>query len=144
LANERTFVTTLMKAIEKAFPDGFVWKPVDSFNLGVPDIHAVMSPTGRFLVAEVKQVPKLYDDGLELSGDPGRSLLRHGFTGPQISMLRRLRIAGAEAYGIVRTNKDRAYVLDPQVISLEGKVTPRVLHNFGRVITRENGWKFWT
>lgn len=132
-----------MKALEKAFPDSFVWKPCDSFNLGIPDIHAALPPTGKLLVAEAKQVPKLFKLKGMFEIDQERGLLKHCFTGPQISMLRRLSKAGAEAYGLVRTHDDIAYRLHPQSIPLDGQVTPKLLFNWGQVFTRDDGWKFW-
>ncbi len=133
-----------MTALEKEFPDAFVWKPADGFNLGVPDIHAALPPDGSFLAAEVKQVPKLFETGDFLKAENiNRPLLKHCFTGPQISMLRRLQKAGAQAYGIVRTHKDFAYRIAPGAIPLHGNFTPKELMACGWAFYGEDGWKFW-
>lgn len=131
-----------MDRIGKAFPDSFVWKPADAFNLGVPDIHAVLQD-GFFLAAEVKQVPRLFKHG-EFMKNPEKEMLKHTFTGPQISMLRRLKVAGAQSYGIVRTHPDIAYRIDPSDIPMHGNFTPRLLDKVGHPFYGEDGWKFWT
>ena len=142
MADERGFVTKLMKAIEKAYPDAFVWKPADAFNLGIPDIHAALPPDGRFMAAEVKQIPKLCEHGDFLKAH-NKEILEHRFTGPQISMLRRLHEAGVQAYGIVRTHQDIAYRIKPHDIPLYGNFTPRQLMACGHAIFKADGWKFW-
>lgn len=141
MGNERAFVTTLMMRLSEVFEESFVWKPADSFNLGIPDIHAVL-PGGHFLAAEVKEVPKLLDKSLE-EYKPDRKMLGHLFSGPQISMLRKLKRAGALSVGIVRTHKDLAYYIHPESIPLDGQITPVILHTHGIRMTRQTGWRFW-
>ncbi|RKX67321.1 MAG: hypothetical protein DRP42_00555 [Tenericutes bacterium] len=72
-----------------------------------------------------------------------RPLLKHLFTGPQISMLRGLKRTGAQSYGIVQVGKDLAYCLAPCDIPNEGQVDSALLLSVGRAITRASGWKFW-
>jgi len=132
-----------MMAIKKHFPGAVVWKPADSFNLGIPDIHAAIPPDGRFLVAEVKQVNKLFALGEMVNMDQDKHLLRHTFSGPQISMLRKFSKAGVESYGLIRTHSQMAYKIHPKNIPLDGQITPRVLFSCGEAFTRDGGWRFW-
>ena len=100
--SERKFVTALMTTISKAYPESFIWRPNDAKTLGIPDIVgfirgqsvpvsfepatvAMVSALG--IAIEAKKVQPLLKDPF----DPGRrkqELLKHAFTGPQVSNLR--------------------------------------------------------
>ena len=72
-------------------------------------------------------------------------MLKHAFTGPQISMLRKMKRAGVEAFGIVRASRDIAFRLEPEDIPAKtGNFTHGELVKFGKVVHKKKGlWHFW-
>ena len=141
--NERDFSQLLKVSIEKFYLDSCVLRPVDSFNLGVPDLIAVI-PGRPLLAVEVKQLQRYVKDPMEVESRREGPLLQHKFQGPQISMLRKLKKAGAEVYGLIRVTQDFAFRVDPDEIPNVGNFTHLDLLQNGRYIRRKKeGWIFW-
>ena len=136
MASEKTFVRTLMKAMG-SHDTACVWKPSDGFTLGIPDINAVIDgvfwglevKVAKRIVASIDEVHRLGDD-----------VLRHKFSGPQISMLRKLERAGAQAWGIIQVTKNHAYQISPWDIRRDGNISATSLLGSGFLVSRTRGW----
>ena len=142
--NERTFVDSLIKTLENhwAAPP-VVLRASDRYTLGIPDI--LCFPVGYPSVAiEAKQLSPLMIDPLHRGRRTGQ-MLAHPFMGPQISMLRRLRDVGFDAFGLVRASVDTAFRIDPEDLPAKtGNFTHEELVRVGRLIKRRDGlWRFW-
>lgn len=151
---EKKFVDELLTTIRDGFHGAIAVRPSDNFTLGIPDILAWIPvdqagigngpPTVWALAIEAKQVRPLLKDPF----DPGRRtapILQHPFTGPQISMLRKMKDAGIEAFGLVRASDDTAFRVEPESIPAKtGNFTHEELVEFGHVTRRVDGrWQFW-
>lgn len=150
--DEKGFVDSLIQTIQRAFSAATVVRPSDSHTLGIPDIlgWAPVPQTFTRLTLcwsfgiEAKQLKKLLDDPM----DPGRrtgQLLHHRFSGPQISMLRKMKKSGVDAFGIVRVSSDTAFCIEPEHIPAKtGNFTHEELVKVGRRVDRKDGlWSFW-
>lgn len=94
---------------------------------------------------EAKQLRPLMPDPYHRGRRVGQ-MLKHEFSGPQISMLRQLKAAGVEAFGIVRASMDTAFRLEPEDIPRKtGNFTHEEMVKFGTPVCRtEKGlWEFW-
>lgn len=144
---EKDFVDSLLNTIKRRFPGSVSVRPSDNYTLGMPDILAwvpVMGPYPWSLAIEAKKIRPLLKD----PHDPGRRtapLLKHPFTGPQISMLRKLKRAQASAFGLVMATSDTAFKIDPDDLPAKtGNFTHEELVKIGSLVRRENGlWLFW-
>jgi hypothetical protein len=151
---EKGFVDSLKKQIEKGFHRAVVVRPSDNFSLGIPDLLAwipvenrpELGPPVVWAVAiEAKQLTPLMEDPFHKGRRIGQ-MLKHPFTGPQVSMLRKLGDAGVDAFGLVRASSDTAFRFDPYHIPANtGNFTHEELVEFGAPIQRVNGiWQFWS
>jgi hypothetical protein len=146
---EREFVDALMNTIRKTWPESTVIRPSDSYTLGVPDVLAWIPPPARIegtwsVAIEAKAIHPLMPDPLHRGRRIG-AMLKHPFTGPQISLLRMLQRSSVDAFGLVRVSVDTAFRIEPQDIpATTGNFTHEELVKFGRAVKRENGlWRFW-
>jgi hypothetical protein len=155
---ERDFVTALMTTISKVHPESVQWRLNDAKTLGLPDITVFLkamelssfNPLDEWydrpmtIVIEAKAVRPFLKDPF----DPGRRtapLLKHAFTGPQVSMLRKLKEVDALAFGLIRVTEDAAFRVEPEDIPADtGNFTHEQLVKVGTLVKRENGlWQFW-
>lgn len=147
---EREFVDALMKTIRTEFPSSSVVKPADAFTLGIPDILGwVPTPSGEqrrvwAIAIEAKSLHPLMEDPLH-RGRRNGLMLKHHFTGPQISTLRMLHRSQVDAFGLVRASADSAFRIHPNDLPEKtGNFTHEELVGIGRLIYRRNGlWRFW-
>lgn len=149
--SEKQFVDQLIETVNR-FADGVAIRPSDSHTLGIPDVlgwipvtHAGYGPPTVWAVGiEAKEVSPLMEDPFKKGRRTGK-MLKHAFTGPQISMLRRLAGAGVDAFGLVRLSSDVAIRVEPSGIPAKtGNFTHEELLEVGLVIHRKNGrWHFW-
>ena len=148
---ERGFVDALIKTVN-SFGEAIAVRPSDNYTMGIPDVlgwipvggqPGVMTPTTWSIAIEAKQLTPLMPDPFHKGRRTGK-MLRHEFTGPQVSMLRKMKRAGIDAFGLVRVSTDTAFRLDPNDIPAKtGNFTHEELVKFGAVVRRENGlWKF--
>lgn len=139
---ESNFVTGLMNTINVMHPDAVIIRPNDQMTLGIPDIMAILPPAGALLAIECKQLRSFLPDPFNAGRRTG-PLLDHTFTGPQISMLRKLARAGAVAFGAIRVTEGAAYRIDPSLIPIEGNFTFEQLQKVGTPFFRsDTRWKF--
>jgi hypothetical protein len=142
---EKGFVDSLIKTIQRAKLN-FIYRPADGYTLGIPDIFGTVREGDRslFLAIEAKQIKPLMDDPFHKGRRTGK-MLKHAFSGPQISTLRKLKKVGWEAFGLVRVSRDTAFRIEPEDIPVKtGNFTYEELVEFGRPVHRESGvWRFW-
>jgi hypothetical protein len=142
---EKEFVDQLLKTI-RGFPCSVAVRPSDSFTLGMPDVFGWVRLAYRTLsiAIEAKQLRPLMDDPFHKGRRTGQ-MLKHAFTGPQISMLRSLEDAGVDAFGLVRVSVDTAFRIAPRDIPRKtGNFTHEELVEFSSVVERERGhWNIW-
>jgi hypothetical protein len=149
---EKGFVDSLQKQIKHGFNGSTVIRPSDNFSLGVPDllawipvIQGAMGPPTTWAIAiEAKQLRPLMEDPFHKGRRTGQ-MLKHPFTGPQVSMLRKLKAAGVDAFGLVRASSDTAFRIDPLDIPAKtGNFTHEELVKLGKPVHRVDGmWQFW-
>ena len=147
---EKAFVDALFRTIRKAFDgENCAWRPADSYTMGLPDVMAIIAnpstPGLTWSVAiEAKELKPLMDNPFHKGRRTGR-MLKHPFTGPQVTFLREFKKVGGDAFGLVRASSDIAFRLEPEDISPEtGNFTHEELVEFGRPIYRADGlWQFW-
>lgn len=154
---EREFVDGLLKTIRAKFPQSTVIRPADSYTLGIPDVLAWIPLTERVtelaphercrpwaVVIEAKQLHPLMEDPLHRGRRIGQ-MLKHPFTGPQISTLRMLARSSVDAFGLVRASADAAFRIHPDDLPAKtGNFTHEELVQVGKLIYRRNGlWQFW-
>lgn len=147
--NERGFVDALYKTLQ-GFDGAMVLRPNDGMTLGIPDLLAwipwsFVTNTAVWPIAiEAKQLQPLMKDPFHRGRRTGK-LLKHSFTGPQISMLRRMKHAGVDAFGIVRASADTAFRIEPDDLDAKtGNLTHEDMVTFGRRVIRKDGlWRFW-
>ena len=149
---ERNFVDALIETIQ-SFQGATTLRPSDNHTLGIPDILgwvpvACVPQDGFPLVwavaLEAKSLRPLMEDPFHKGRRTGQ-MLKHPFTGPQISKLRELKLAGVEAFGIVRASDDTAFRIEPEDLPRRtGNFTHEELVKFGTAVSRTKGlWKFW-
>lgn len=152
---ERGFVDALIKTIKDRFPGSAYIRPVDSYTLGVPDLLAWIPPRAVgsgvaddhrpwSLAIEAKQLRPLMDNPFHRGRRTGL-MLKHEFTGPQISCLRLLAAVGVDAFGLVRVSEDTAFRIEPASIPpATGNFTHEQMLQIGRPVRRTSGlWMFW-
>lgn len=146
--DESNFVDSLMKTIAKTWPMASTMRSVDRFSLGIPDLLAWI-PTGEkypwAVAIEAKTLQPLMADPFHRGRRTGL-MLKHEFTGPQISLLRTLRRSGVEAFGLVRASVDTAFRIEPDAIPIAtGNFTHEQLVELGAVVRRrpDGVWPFW-
>lgn len=141
---EKDFVNSLQRQIKKDYPGSVIIKPADSFSLGIPDLLAWLPIDNSVwtLAIEAKQLNKLMDDPFRKGRRTGM-MLKHHFSGPQISMLRKMKSAGVDAFGIVRVSCDVAFRIEPEDIPAKtGNFTHEELMEFGVIVRRlKSGWQ---
>jgi hypothetical protein len=149
---EKAFVDALMKTVQ-SFNDADVVRPSDNYTMGIPDVlgwipveeeREGLLPTTWAVAIEAKEIKPLMEDPFHRGRRTGK-MLKHAFTGPQISKLRKMKAAGVDAFGLVRVARDTAFRLEPEDIPADtGNFTHEELVKLGRVVRREKGlWKFW-
>jgi len=149
---EKGFVDSLQSQIQKLFHGSVVVRPSDNFSLGIPDLLAWIPvtqpgmgpPIVWALGIEAKQLRPLMEDPFHKGRRTGK-MLKHPFSGPQISMLRKMKAAGIDAFGLVRVSSDTAFRIEPEDIPAKtGNFTHEELVEFGKPVYRTNGtWIFW-
>lgn len=115
----------------------------DQMTLGIPDILAwayCEECLGAVSFAiEAKSLSPLMEDPFDKGRRTGR-MLKHPFSGPQISILRKLDAVGVDAFGIVRASSDIAFRYHPDVLSAEtGNFTHEEMVKLGRIVRRQEG-----
>lgn len=131
--SEKRFVEQIRDSARRFDKDAFIWKTNDRFSLGIPDLWIVTR--GRLCAIEAKSVGRW-------NKDSKRPVLSHGFSGPQVSILRQIRRAGGVSFGAVQTEPSVAYILDPSDIPTGGNFTAEELEKVALKSSRENGdWK---
>jgi hypothetical protein len=149
---EKGFVDALIKTVN-SFGEAIAVRPSDNYTMGIPDVlgwipvdkrPGSVVPVTWSIAIEAKELKPLMDDPFHKGRRTGK-MLKHEFTGPQVSMLRKMKRAGVDAFGLVRASGDTAFRLEPEDIPARtGNFTHEELVKFGRVVRRENGlWKFW-
>ena len=147
---EKGFVDGLIKSVH-SFSGAVAIRPSDNYTLGIPDVLAWIpyqdEPGIHLWMAvamEAKQLRPLMEDPFHKGRRTGK-MLKHPFSGPQISMLRKLIGAGVDAFGIVRASTDTAFRINPHDIPAKtGNFTHEELMEFGSPVHRASGiWKFW-
>ena len=144
---ERGFVTSLIDSAKTIAPEVVTYRSSDRATLGVPDllVWAQLEDGQRYSGAiEAKQIRPLMEDPWHRGRRTGQ-MLKHPFSGPQISMLRKLAAAGVDACGLVRVSTDTAFRIEPADLPARtGNFTHEELVRFGTAIVRERGvWRFW-
>lgn len=140
---ERGFVDALIRTLELTYgADAVVLRPNDGYTLGIPDILCWRRDACP-IALEAKQIQPL----MPVSTHRGRrtgQMLKHPFSGPQISMLRRLERAGVAAFGIVRVSLDTAYRIKPADLPARtGNFTYDEMVAIGTPVYRRDGrWLF--
>jgi hypothetical protein len=149
---EKGFVDSLIKQIKKGFHGSVVIRASDNFTLGIPDVIASIPAGGPghpplcwMLAIEAKQMRPLMDDPFHKGRRTGL-MLKHHFSGPQISMLRKMKEGNWDAFGLVRASCDIAFRIDPKDIPAKtGNFTHEELMEFGKPVHRVKGiWQFWS
>lgn len=141
---EKGFVESIQRQIKKKYPGAVVIKPADGFSLGIPDLLAwIPINTDGFspwtLAIEAKQLRPLMDDPFHKGRRTGM-MLKHHFSGPQISMLRKMKSAGVDAFGLVRASCNTAFRIEPEDIPAKtGNFTHEELMKFGVPVYRIKG-----
>lgn len=154
---EKGFVDALMKTI-KGFHEGVAYRPSDNRTMGMPDVMGYIPidqdkidgrrlstiPTTWAIAIEAKALRPLMDDPFHRGRRTGK-MLKHPFSGPQISALRDLKKACVDAFGLVRVSTDGAFRIEPEDLDARtGNFTHEELVKIGRYVIRERGiWKFW-
>lgn len=152
--SEKAFVDALIKTIGK-FSNSVVIRPNDQRTIGIPDILGYI-PLSSIIAAtslrhktwaiaiEAKELHPLMEDPFHKGRRTGK-MLKHAFTGPQVSMLRKMNEAGVDAFGLVRASSDTAFRIHPNDISAKtGNFTHEEMVEFGTEVTRDKGvWNFW-
>jgi len=145
---ERSFVDSLIQTISRRWPGSAVQRSSDRYTLGVPDLLVwAIDPafqTPICIAIEAKQLSPLMPDWTHKGRRTG-AMLEHGFMGPQISMLRKLKKNGVDAFGLVRVGADTAIRIDPDALpSKTGNFTYEEMVESGWPIHRKEGlWVFW-
>ena len=151
--SERAFVDSLIKTIGK-FGDSVVIRPNDQKTIGIPDVLGYIPisyealrggpPTIWAVAIEAKALHPLMDDPFHKGRRTGQ-MLKHPFTGPQVSMLRKMSRAGVDAFGLVRASGNTAFRFHPNDISAKtGNFTHEEMVEFGTEVRKESGiWNFW-
>lgn len=145
---EKQFVDVLIKTV-KNFENAIAVRPSDNYTMGIPDVLGWIpvnspNPVVWAVAIEAKELKPLMEDPFHKGRRTGR-MLKHEFTGPQVSMLRKMKAAGVDAFGLVRASSDTAFRIEPEDIPTKtGNFTHEELVKFGSVVRREKGiWRFW-
>jgi hypothetical protein len=150
---ERGFVDALIKTIHRQHPGATTLRASDNYTLGIPDLMiwiplrtADGAPILRrtwSLAIEAKALHPLMPDPFHRGRRIGQ-MLKHPFTGPQISLLRMMARSGVDAFGLVRASEDTAFRIHPDALPAEtGNFTYDEMVAIGRPIKREhNLWLF--
>lgn len=147
--NEKGFVDSLIKTLTTHYPEADYTRASDNYNLGLPDLVFTI-PSGihgcpNAFAIEAKQIKPLMEDPYHKGRRTGM-MLKHTFTGPQISNLRRKKLSGVRAFGLIRVSVDMAFSIEPEDIPAKtGNFTHEELVKFGTPVlrTREKGWNIW-
>ena len=152
--SEKAFVDALIRTIMK-FSKAVTIRPNDQRTIGIPDVlgYIPMSirpwpgsgPPKIWAVAiEAKELHPLMEDPFHRGRRIGK-MLKHAFTGPQVSMLRKMSDAGVDAFGLVRASSDTAFRIHPNDICAKtGNFTHEEMVELGSPVMRDKGvWNFW-
>lgn len=145
---EKGFVDGLLKSINTMWPTSTTLRAVDKFTLGVPDIMAWIPMSEKYpwsVAIEAKALDPLMPDPFHRGRRTGL-MLKHPFTGPQISTLRKLKTSGVFAIGLVRASDDTAFrILPDDLPATSGNFTHEQMLDIGTVVRRRSDgvWNFW-
>lgn len=146
MSNERSFVNTVIISIRHAWPESAIVRPADNYTLGIPDILAwiPVQRTDPWSVAiEAKRLDPLMPDPFHKGRRTGL-MLKHIFSGPQISMLRLLKRSGVTAFGLVQASDTVAFLIEPEQLNPKtGNFTWEEMVQFKPVKRSKEGWAFW-
>lgn len=146
--SEKAFVDAIIKTI-RGFDDSFTVRPNDRMTNGIPDIiGCILIPVGPRrpwpIAIEAKELHPLMEDPFHRGRRTGK-MLKHPFSGPQVSLLREMSKSGFDAFGLVRASRDTAFKFHPNDISTKtGNFSHEEMLKFGTEVRREDGvWNFW-
>ena len=161
--SEKAFVDGLIRTIMK-FNAAVTIRPNDQRTIGIPDILGYIplsqgigprsilgyippslgSRSVWAIAIEAKELHPLMEDPFHRGRRVGK-MLKHAFTGPQVSLLRKMDAAGIDAFGLVRASSDLAFRIHPHDICAKtGNFTHEEMVKLGTPVRREKGvWNFW-
>lgn len=148
---EKGFVDSLHKQFKREYPGADITRPSDNFSLGLPDLWVCIPvpnnedghPVTWLVAIEAKQLRPLMEDPFHKGRRRGL-MLKHPFSGPQISKLRHMKKAGADAFGLVRASSDMAFRIEPEHIpGKTGNFTHEELIEVGVPVRRIDGAWQW-
>jgi len=128
--SEKSFVMGIQRSILRAHEDAFVWKTNDRFSLGMPDLLVVIE--GRLYALEAKAIRWPMNI---------KKVLKHPFSGPQMSVIKQLSAAGAFAAGIVGVSKDSARLVLPDMFNRNGNFTKEEFDELPLVTKKRRLWR---
>lgn len=135
--SEKRFVEHLQRSAKQLDPSAFVWKTNDRFSLGIPDLVIVINGDMYAIEAKYTEVKGTTHDSWSTS-----LVLKHPFTGPQISVMRQLVKAGAYSFGVIQVEQSEAYIVHPDNIPEGGNFTHRDLEDEAiKVCKRNHIWR---
>ena len=144
--SEHGFVDAVMNSIRKAWPAATIIRPSDNYTLGLPDILAwipVCRADPWSVAIEAKSLKPLMEDPHHRGRRTGK-MLDHPFSGPQISLLRALKISGVTAFGLVQASSDLAFRIEPDQLNWKtGNFMWEEMVQFKTVSRTKEGWAFW-
>lgn len=127
--SEKSFVQSIQKSASVIFADRvFIWKTNDRFTLGIPDLFIVVD--GFVYAIEAKKAVEKKTGGF---------VIKHPFSGPQISTMRQLHKAGAFSFGAIQMGKDWAYLVHPDKVKTVFE--PGELDMLPRVYKTDGLWR---
>jgi hypothetical protein len=145
--SERSFVDSVMDSIMGSWPQAFIIRPADNYTLGIPDLLAwipVQRPDPWSVAIEAKRLDPLMEDPF-CKGRRTGLMLKHIFSGPQISMLRSLKRAGVTAFGLVQASATCAFIIEPEQLNPKtGNFTWEEMVEFRPLPRTREGWAFWS
>ena len=132
--SEKRFVESLKESAKKIDSNAFVWKTNDRMSLGIPDLVIVIQ---SFVYAiEAKST-----DFFQVKATR-KEILKHPFSGPQVSILRQIDNADAFAFGAIQTGPDVACIFHPQDIPANGIITLDDFTQLGLGVNKVDGiWR---
>lgn len=134
--SEKNFVEQLQRSAKAIDEHAFVWKTNDRFSLGIPDLLIIIKGAVHCIEAKLGAVP------VDERHAESMLVLKHPFSGPQISILRQLERAGAFSCGAVKVANDIAYILHPCKIPKYGNFTFPEMEELGARVSKKNGiWR---
>jgi len=128
--SEKSFVIGIQRSITRLHESAFVWKTNDRFSLGMPDLMVVID--GLLYALEAKSIKWPIN---------AKKVLKHPFSGPQMSVIKQLHAAGAFASGIVGVSRESARLVLPGAFNKNGNFTKEEFDELPLVTKRERLWR---